>query len=75
MLNQMSNLPSTVGRFYTILPLDTSSKPVFSLPHLDTTGGGKSQFNVYVVFSLPHLDTAGGGKRQFNVYVIREIGP
>ncbi|XP_033636500.1 VWFA and cache domain-containing protein 1-like [Asterias rubens] len=39
-LNQMSNLPSTVGRFYTILPLDTSSKPVFSLPHLDTTGGG-----------------------------------
>ncbi|XP_033103553.1 VWFA and cache domain-containing protein 1-like [Anneissia japonica] len=37
-LNQMSNLPSTIGRFYINLPVYVLSNPTFSLPYIDPIG-------------------------------------
>ncbi|XP_070564445.1 VWFA and cache domain-containing protein 1-like [Ptychodera flava] len=39
-LNIISNLPSTVGRFYSILPNNMSTEPVFTLPYMDNIGKG-----------------------------------
>ncbi|XP_078657688.1 VWFA and cache domain-containing protein 1-like isoform X1 [Branchiostoma floridae x Branchiostoma belcheri] len=39
-LNSLSNLGSTVGRFYTILSTNLSSQTHFSLPYMDRMGKG-----------------------------------
>ncbi|XP_077980933.1 VWFA and cache domain-containing protein 1-like [Glandiceps talaboti] len=39
-LNIISNLPSTVGRFYSILPNNMSTDPIFTLPYIDRIGKG-----------------------------------
>ncbi|XP_071952059.1 VWFA and cache domain-containing protein 1-like [Antedon mediterranea] len=39
-LNPMSNLPSTIGRFYINLPLAIQSEATFSLPYMDPIGEG-----------------------------------
>ncbi|XP_006825614.1 VWFA and cache domain-containing protein 1-like [Saccoglossus kowalevskii] len=39
-LNIISNLPSTVGRFYSILPNNMSSEPIYTLPYMDQIGKG-----------------------------------
>lgn len=41
-LNQLSNLETTVGRFYTNLPNHMIDEAVFSLPFSDEMGDGKS---------------------------------
>lgn len=40
-LNQLSNLETTVGRFYTNLPNRMIDEAVFSLPFSDEMGDGK----------------------------------
>lgn len=42
-LNQLSNLETTVGRFYTNLPNRMIDEAVFSLPYSDEMGDGKFQ--------------------------------
>lgn len=44
-LNQLSNLETTVGRFYTNLPNRMIDEAVFSLPFSDEMGDGKSREN------------------------------
>lgn len=45
-LNQLSNLETTVGRFYTNLPNRMIDEAVFSLPFSDEMGDGKCRENV-----------------------------
>jgi hypothetical protein len=45
-LNQLSNLETTVGRFYTNLPNRMIDEAVFSLPYSDEMGDGKSGENL-----------------------------
>lgn len=45
-LNQLSNLETTVGRFYTNLPNRMIDEAVFSLPFSDEMGDGKCHKNV-----------------------------
>lgn len=45
-LNQLSNLETTVGRFYTNLPNRMIDEAVFSLPFSDEMGDGKSRENI-----------------------------
>lgn len=43
-LNQLSNLETTVGRFYTNVPNRMIDEAVFSLPYTDEMGDGESSF-------------------------------